>query len=105
MRLLQVKELAPNVRPTGGLLDDSLLVDAVKTRISVCLQEAVKAAEVSFGMFSLPVRRVGEPDRRSCVVARRPIVAHVCPQPAGLGPAVTRSQHRDGRVVAVQLAG
>ena len=40
-----------------------------------------------------------------CRTAERPIVAHIDPQPTGLGPAQPRRQHRDRRVVAVDLLG
>jgi hypothetical protein len=43
--------------------------------------------------------------RRLRRAAEWPIVAHVDPKPAGLGPAETWRKHRHGRVVAVDLLG
>ena len=42
---------------------------------------------------------------RRCRAAERPVVAHIDPQPPGLGPAQSRRQHRNSRVVAVDLLG
>ena len=54
-------------------------------------------------MFATTVRAVEVGGRRRRRAEERPIVAHVNPQPTGLGPTQPWSQHRDSRVVAVDL--
>jgi hypothetical protein len=55
-------------------------------------------------VLALAVGRVGEPDGGCGRIARWPVVADISPEPSGLGPAVAWREHRDRRVVGVQLA-
>jgi hypothetical protein len=52
-------------------------------------------------VLSLTVGRVGEPDGWRCRIAAWPVIADIGPEPAGLGLAVARSEHRNGRIVGV----
>ena len=53
-------------------------------------------------MFSLAILRVREPNRwRSCNL--RPVIAHIGPEPAGLGLAVAGCEHWNRRVVGMNL--
>ena len=54
-------------------------------------------------MLSLAILRVSKPYGRCSGIACRPIVAHICPQPAGLGLAVARSEYRNRDIVGVDL--
>ena len=56
-------------------------------------------------MFATTVRAVEVGGRRGRRSKERPIVAHVNPQPTGAGPTQPWSQHRDSRVVTVDLLG
>ena len=49
------------------------------------------------------VRRVGEPHGGRSRAGRRPVVAHIHPQPPGARAPATRSKHRQGRIVGVDL--
>ncbi len=55
--------------------------------------------------LALAIGRVHEPHRRRSGIGPRPIVANVDPQPARLGLAVPRREHRDRNVVGVDLEG
>ena len=56
-------------------------------------------------MLAAAVGTVEVGGSRRCRAAERPIVAHIDPQAPGLGPAQSRRQHRNRRVVAVDLLG
>jgi hypothetical protein len=55
-------------------------------------------------MFAATIRRIGKPDRRSFGRTTGPIIAYIYPEPAGLRPAISRREHRQRRVVGVNLA-
>ena len=54
-------------------------------------------------MFALAILGICEPHRRCGLIAGRPIIPHIGPQPGRLGLAVAGSQHRNGRVIGVYL--
>jgi len=54
-------------------------------------------------MFSLAIWRVGEPHGGSGVLASAALVADIGPEAAGLGLAVTRSKHRNRRIISMNL--
>ena len=78
-------------------------IQLVVTVIGVGLQDAGVTRQMRLRMLALAIARVIE-DRggRSCA-AERFVVAHVGPQPPGVGFALR--QHRHGRVVPVQALG
>src|ERR1700733_4294005 len=84
---MNLVELAPGMRPAGCLID-MVTVQMMKAGIGISLQSAGEVFQMLTWMFPLAVRRVGEPNGGSRVVACRPVVAHVGPKPAGLGLAV-----------------
>src|ERR1019366_9336228 len=54
VRLLQIVELAPDVRPTGDLLNAAILfIELVESSVGVGLQRAPKRAQMLLGMFAL----------------------------------------------------
>src|SRR5579872_3799629 len=55
-------------------------------------------------MLALAVRRVGKPHRWGRRITTGTVIAHVGPQPTGLGLARSRSQHRRRCVVRVEFA-
>jgi hypothetical protein len=56
-------------------------------------------------MRASAIRTVEVGDRRRGAAAEGPIIAHIRPKPAGLGPAEARGEHRNCGVVAVDLLG
>jgi hypothetical protein len=81
-----------------------LLVEAVESGISVGLQDAAIAREVSVRVFGAAIPRVMEDRRRRILSPERPVVAHMDPDPSRSGLAL--GENRDRRVVAVHaLAG
>src|SRR5579883_713405 len=72
--------------------------------ISIGLQSPGEVFEMLSRMFSSAVFRIGKPDCRSSLLACRPVVANISPEPPGLGLAVAGREHRHGCVVGVELA-
>src|SRR3974377_344183 len=104
MRHLQLVELAPHMRPAGRFLNLATVIKMMEAGVGIGLQDSLKAAQMFSRMLTPAIRRVGEPHRCRCAVTRRTIIPHVRPQATGLGLAVARSQHRNRRVISVQLA-
>ncbi len=61
---MQVVELAPSMRPAGGFLDATGLVDRIEAGVGVRLERAGELLQVPLGVLALAVRCVGEPNRR-----------------------------------------
>src|ERR1700733_6346782 len=100
---MDVVELAPCMSPAGGFDDPAAFVEMMESSIGVGLQNTGEEAKMLLGMFSLAILRVGEPHGWWHITTRRSIVAHIGPEPRGLGLACARSQHRNGRVIGVYL--
>ena len=103
MRDVQIVKLPAHVRPAGRLLNASGFVDLVEPRVAIRLQRAREVAQVRLRMLALAIRRVGEPHRRRRRVSRGPVVAHIGPQPSRFCFSQAWRQHRNRRVVGVQL--
>ena len=103
MRHVQIVKLSAHVRPAGRFLNAPAFVHRIESRVAIRLQRACEIAKVRLRMLALAIRRIGEPHRRWCCVSRRPIVAHIRPQPSGFCFSISRRQHRNRRVVGVQL--
>jgi hypothetical protein len=70
----------------------------------VGLQNAGVAGQMPLGMLARPIARGVKQRRRRILAAERPVIAHVDPNPAGLG--LTFGEDRNRGVVAMQpLAG
>jgi len=91
------------MRPAGRFLDASGLVDLLEPRVAIGLQRARELSQVRLRMFAFTIRRVGEPYRCGRCVSRGTIIANISPQPPGFCFAVAGRQHRNRRVVGVQL--
>ena len=98
---MDVVELAPYMSPAGGFYDPAAFVEMMESSIGVGLQNTGEDAQMLLGMFSLAILRVGEPHSWWHITARRSIVAHIGPEPRGLGLACAGRQHRNGRVIGV----
>src|ERR1051326_4957016 len=93
------------MRPACRFYDGALLVEPVESRVSIGLQDSAKLSKVLYRMFRFAIRRIGEPNRPSVGASGCPVVANVGSLPTRFGFAVTRREHRNGNVIAVQLSG
>ena len=74
-----------SVRPARGLGDPPGLVEPLEPRVAVGLQDVAEPGQVFGRVDRLAVRCVAHPHRGRRRSARGPVVAHVGPQPSGLG--------------------
>ena len=72
----------------GDFDNASRLIELLEARVGVGLQRALVELQVPLRVLALAVRGVGEPYRGRGLVARGPVVAHIGPEPSGLGLAV-----------------
>src|ERR1035437_1229250 len=105
MRDVDLVKLAPGMCPTGGFVDLAAFVEMMKSGVGIGLQCALVVLQVLPGMLALAVRRVSEPHGRSSCICGWPVIPHIGPEPSDPGLAVAWGEHRDWRVVGVQLAG
>jgi hypothetical protein len=104
MCLVQIKKLAANVSPTGGLLHATASIEAIEPGITVGLQCAAEGGQMPVWMLSFAVRRVNKPNRGSCHITSRAIISNIRPQTTEFGFTSTWRQHRTRRVIGVQFA-
>ena len=97
---VDVVELAPDVRPARSLRDAAALIQAAKPGIAVGLQHAAEPSQMRPRMLARTVRRVAVAHCRRRRAGIGPLVAQVCPEPAGGGLAGAGRQQRDRRVSA-----
>jgi hypothetical protein len=100
---MDLVELAPRVGPAGYFIDVAIPVQGMEPGIGICLKSALEVLQVSLRMLTLAILRIGKPDGWSGVLAGRPVVAHVRPEPGRPGLATAGRKHRDRRVVGMQL--
>jgi hypothetical protein len=105
MRLLQIVEVTPHVRPARRVLDANICIELIESRVGIGLQRPAKLFQMLRRVLAFAIRRVGEPHGGRGGVARRTIIADIGPQASRLGLALARRQHRHRRVVGVQFAG
>lgn len=55
VRLFQIVELAPHMRPTRGLLDTPIFVELIESRIGIGLQRATKRFQMLRGMLAFAI--------------------------------------------------
>ena len=79
--------------PACGFLNNARRIQLSKTGIAVSLQDLAETLEMSAGMFSLAIWRVGKPYSRGRRVTSRSVVAHVRPEASRFGFAVARREH------------
>ena len=79
--------------------------EPVVAGIAVDLEDAVEAVEELFGIFAAAPGRVEVDHAGRIAAAPGTVVAGQCPQPAGLGLAAARIEHRRPRLVHEQLRG
>lgn len=102
LALVQIPERLARMHPARSLDEVAVCIELGKAGIRIGLQNTFEVLKVRLGMFALAVARVAQPrrrrDARQCA-----IVAHVYPQPPGLGLAPPGREHRHVRDVGVEL--
>lgn len=93
------------MRPAGSFYQGFMLavIQAVETRIGICLQDAAKVLQMLAGALTLTIRRIAKQHGGRIGATGGPVIAHVSPQPSILGLAGTGSQHWDRGVIGMQL--
>ena len=56
MRLFQIVEVAPHMRPARGRLNAAIFVELIEARIGIGLQRATKLFQMLRGMFAFAIR-------------------------------------------------
>ncbi|KVZ39170.1 hypothetical protein WL16_32205 [Burkholderia ubonensis] len=100
---MQVVQFATGVGHAGRFLDSPALVKLGVAGKGIRLQHALEVRQVTLRVFTAAIRRIGKPDCGRFGRARGPIVAHVDPETPGLGLTITRREHRQRRVIAMDL--
>jgi hypothetical protein len=101
---MEVEELAPHVCPAGRLSESAGLIQLIESGVAIGLQNAAEATQMLARVLALAIGRVAKQHRSVPAAAPGPLIAHVSPQPPGLGLARSGCQHRHRRVVGVQRA-
>lgn len=106
---MNVVKLPAHVDPACGLFDRMIrilvVVEAVKSGITIGLQDPDEVLQMLARVLALAIRGVGEPDRRRIGAARRSIITNVAPQAALPGRPSARTEHGYRGIVAVNLVG
>jgi hypothetical protein len=67
------------MRPAGGFLDASVVVELIEAGVGVGLQDAGEVLQVLAGAFTTSIRCVAEQYRGRLLASGWPVVAHVHP--------------------------
>src|ERR1700738_614668 len=103
MQLHQIEKFASYMRHAWSFLNRSTFIELVEAGECVRLQDAFELGQMPLRMFSLAIWRIGEPHGRRGLISRRPVVANIRPEAAGLGLTSSWRKHRHRRIVPVQL--
>src|ERR1700733_14586149 len=104
---MEVKELAPGVCPARRFGERLFraLIQGVKSRIGIGLQDAAKVLEMRARMLALAIGRIAKENRRGIRASSGSIIPHIAPEPSRLGLAGARREDRNRRVIRVELLG
>jgi len=91
---MNVEEFAPHMRPAAGLDNPTADEQFIEPGIAVGMDDATKVLQMRLRMLAFTIGRVEEQSCRRPRASEWPLIANVGPQPAGLGPAGARRQHR-----------
>ena len=102
---MDIEELPPCVCPTEGQAGCvGISTDqAAKPGISINLQQATEALQMTDRVVRPAILAVEIGRRRMARPAPRPVVHRIAPQPSGLGPPTTGIEHRQGRIIGKHL--
>ena len=102
-----LEEGASGVRPAGGLdqgtRSSSGIIEILVSGIGVSLEEAGISRQMGLGVLGPSIAGIVEHGRRRVRAGEGPVVAHIGPDPAGLG--LPLGQDRNCGVVAMKAAG
>ncbi len=103
----KLEQIASRMGPASDRRDRTRLaiglVKRVEAAIGIGLQNPAVAGEMPFGMRAAAIGRVVVDRGRRRGAAKRTIVTHIGPQPAG--PGLSLGQHRHGGVIAMDPLG
>src|SRR5260370_39305450 len=97
---MDVEELAPHIRPAGHFDPLTRFVEFAEPGISVGLPGAAEVLEMPARVLALAVGAVAVEHRRRGGGGKRPVVAGISPEPAGLRLAGPGRPHRHWPEVA-----
>ena len=90
--------------PAGDLIHIATVVEMMKSCVGIGLQCTFEVLQMQSRMFTLAIRRVSEPDGWRGVFAGRSFIANISPEAASLRLSVAWSEHRNRRIVGMNLA-
>ena len=105
-RLVAVVEVASAVRPAEGephRAAGPVAREALEAAVAVDLQDAGEAGQMRRRSLALAILGIDIGHRRRCGPLPGSVIDRIGPQPAGLGPAAPRIEHRQRRVVGEDL--
>jgi hypothetical protein len=76
---MQVKELAPDMRPARRLLNGTIGIQRLEPALGIGLQDALIGLQMGLRMLTPPIRRIGQPDGRRVINPRRAIIPDIHP--------------------------
>ena len=82
---MNIEEFAPHMRPAGGLDNPSAGEQLVEPGIAVGVNDATEVLQMGLRMLAFAIGRVEEQSGRRPRAGKRPLIANIGPQPAGLG--------------------
>jgi hypothetical protein len=100
---MELIESASGVRPAGGEGDVTLLGERLEAGVAVDLQHALEVLEMSGRPLRLAVGAVEVNGCRRIRPGPGPVIAHIDPEPSGLGSSTAGIEHGNRRVVGKQL--
>src|ERR1700720_511520 len=78
--------------PASCFYDPVSFVEWMKSRIGIGLERSLEGLEMGLWMLSAAVGREGEPDRGRNRIGTWTAIAHIGPEPSGLGSSVARRE-------------
>ena len=91
--------------PARRFKHQAIGVDLRKARICVGLQNSTEVCQMLLRVLTVAIGAVSEPDRRRDITRGWSLIAHIRPQPGGLGLAASGCQYRKRRIVGVHNIG
>src|SRR5207302_7539095 len=96
---IYIKEFAPHVRPAGGLDNPIADEQLIEPSVAIGVNDAAEVLKMRLRMLAFAVRRVEKQRGRRPRPGKRPLVANIGPQPAGLGLAGAGREDRHWGII------
>jgi hypothetical protein len=81
------------------------VIERLESGVTIGLKIAGERLHMCRRMLSSAIRAIEIGGGWRCRSAEWPVIADIDPEPSGLGSPKPRRQHRDGRIVAMNLLG